>query len=136
MEQNINMQQHGWAAAIAAVGLGLLWSLVVPSVTMAQMPGAVCVLQVIAEGEVFSILVDAPQSFNIAVPIPPDQNVNVPVPCDRVGSMALAVSNQKNRNVNIVAQVYTTEGGLLCSKGPFLVPVNGATGLTFADCLP
>jgi hypothetical protein len=123
-----------WMVVIAVLSLSLLWSLSVPSMAKAQAPGAICVLQLIADGEVLGIIADSPQNFNLAVALPQDKNVNVPIQCDRLDSLALAVSNQKNSNTNFVAQVFTHEGGLICSKGPFLVSVNGGRGVTFADC--
>jgi hypothetical protein len=134
MRNKGDMRQRGWMVVIAVVSLGLLWSLAVPSMAKAQGPGTVCVLQLIADGEVLGIVVDAPENFNVAVLIPQDKNVNVPIPCDRLDSLSLAVSNQKNSNTNVVAQVFTHDGGLICSKGPYLVSVNGGRGVTFADC--
>jgi hypothetical protein len=134
MRNKGGMMPCGWMVVIAVVSLSLLWSLTVPSKAKAQAPGAVCVLQLIADNEVLGILVDTPENFNIAVALPLNKKVNMPVPCDRLDSLALAVSNQKNNNVNVAAQVFTHNGGLICSKGPFLIPVNGGTGITFADC--
>ena len=134
MRDKGDMRQRVWMVVVAVVSLSLLWSLAVPSMAKAQGAGTVCVLQLIADGEVLGIVVDTPENFNIAIPIPLDKNINVPIPCDRLGSLAVAVSNQKNKNVNVVAQVFTHVGELICSKGPFLMPVNGGTGMTFADC--
>ena len=134
MRNKEDLSQHGWMVVIAVVSLSLLWSLAVPSTAKAQAPGAVCVLKLVADNEVLGVLVDTPQNFNIAIPLPLDTNVNVPIPCDRLASLALAVSNQISSNVNVAAQVFTHNGRLICSKGPILVPVNGGTGMTFADC--
>jgi hypothetical protein len=134
MRNKADMSQRGWTVVIAVVGLSLLWSLAVPSTARAQGPGAVCVLKLVADNEVLGVLVDAPQNFSTAIPLPLDTNVNVPIPCDRLASLALAVSNQIGSNVNVAAQVFTHNGVLICSKGPILVPVNGGTGMTFADC--
>jgi hypothetical protein len=134
MKKSENTRRHEWVVVIAAVSLALLGSLAVPSVGRAQAPGDVCVLKLIAEGEVLSILADVPQNFSIALALPMGKSVNVPVPCDQLSTMGLAVSNQKNTNVNFAVQVFTHEGHSICTKGPFLLPVNGATGVTFADC--
>jgi hypothetical protein len=32
-------------------------------------------------------------------------------------------------------QVFTGKGESICTKGPFLLQVNGGAGVTFADCL-
>jgi hypothetical protein len=119
---------------ITVVGLGLLGLHAVSPMAEAQAPGAVCVLRLVADNEILGIVVDTPENFNIAVALPLDKNINVPIPCDRLGSLALAVSNQKNNNVNVVAQVFSHDGILICSKGPVLLAVNGGTGMTFADC--
>jgi len=100
----------------------------------AQQPGEICVVQIVAEGEVLSILADQPENFNIAVLVPSGKSTNVPVPCDLMSTLSLAVSNQKNNNINVAVQVFTNDGVLICSKGPFLLPVNGGRGITFADC--
>jgi hypothetical protein len=134
MRNKQDMSQRGWMVVIAVVSLSLLWSLAVPSTAEAQAPGAVCVLKLVADNEVLGILVDSPQNFSTAIPLPLDTNVNVPIPCDRLGSLALAVSNQISINVNVAAQVFTHDGTVICSKGPVLVAVNGGTGMTFADC--
>jgi hypothetical protein len=104
------------------------------SISSAQAPGAVCVLRLIAEGDVLGVLVDVPQNSNIAVLIPTDRDVNVPVLCEQLSTVGLAVTNQKNTNVNFAVQVLTNQGNPICTKGPFLLPVNGGTGVTFADC--
>jgi hypothetical protein len=119
---------------ITVVSLSLLWAFAMPSIAKAQAPGAVCVLRLVADNEVLGIVVDTPENFSIAMPLPVDRDVNVPIPCDRLDSIALGVSNQKNTNVNVAAQVFTSDGGLICSKGPVLLPINGGTGMTFADC--
>jgi hypothetical protein len=97
-------------------------------------PGNICVVQIVAEGEVLSILADQPTNFNIAVLVPPSKSTNVPVTCDLMSTLSLAVANQKNNNINVAVQVFTNDGVLICSKGPYLLSVNGARGITFADC--
>jgi hypothetical protein len=125
-----------WIHRIAAVSLTMLCSMGTFSVSSAQAPDAVCVLRLVAEGEVLGVLVDVPQNFNIAVALPSDKDVNVPVPCDQLNTLGLAVTNQKNTNVNFAVQVFTHQGNPICTKGPFLLPVNGGTGVTFTDCQP
>jgi hypothetical protein len=123
-----------WIRVIATVSLITLCLMGTFSISSAQVPGAVCVLRLIAEGEVLGVLVDAPQSFNVAVLIPSEKNVNVPVLCDQLSTMGLAVTNQKSTNVNFAVQVLTHQGNPICTKGPYLLPVNGGTGVTLADC--
>lgn len=134
MQNEKDMRQWGWMVVTAVVSLSLLWSLAVPSMAKAQAPGAICVLQLVADNEVLGIIVAPPENFNVAIPLPLDTNINVPIPCDQLGSLALAVSNQNSNNVNVAAQVFNHKGKLICSKGPFLLSVNGGTGMTFADC--
>jgi hypothetical protein len=123
-----------WMPIIAGVGLMTLCLMGTFSISSAQAPGGVCVLRLVAEGEVLGVLVDVPQNSNIAVLIPTDKDVNVPVLCEQLSTVGLAVTNQKNTNVNFAVQVLTHEGSPICTKGPFLLPVNGGTGVTFADC--
>jgi hypothetical protein len=134
MRNKGDMSQRVWMVVVAVVSLSLLWSLAVPSMAKAQGPATVCVLQLIADGQILGIVVDNSDSPNIAIPLPLGKNINAPIPCDRLGSLAVGVSNQTSKNVNVVAQVFTHVGELICSKGPFLMPVNGGTGMTFADC--
>jgi hypothetical protein len=127
-------RQGRWIVVMAVVCLSLLWSLSVPMPAKAADPGNICVVKIVAEGEVLSILADQPQNFNIAVLVPPGKSTNVPVTCDLLDTLSLGVSNQKNNNINVAVQVFTNDGVLICSKGPFLLPVNGGRGITFADC--
>ena len=123
-----------WIRVIASVSLMTLCLMGTFSISGAQAPGAVCVLRLVAEGEVLGVLADAPQNVNTAVLIPTDKDVNVPVLCDQLSTVALAVTNQNDTNVNFAVQILTHEGNPICTKGPFLLPVNGGTGVTFADC--
>ena len=123
-----------WMPIIASVSLMTLCLMGTFSISSAQAPGGVCVLRLVAEGEVLGVLVDVPQNSNIAVLIPTDKDVNVPVLCEQLSTVGLAVTNQKNTNVNFAVQVLTHEGNPICTKGPFRLPVNGGTGVTFADC--
>lgn len=124
-----------WIRLIASVSLVTLCLTGTFSISSAQAPGAVCVLRLVAEGEVLGVLVDVPDNFNTAVLIPSDKDVNVPVPCDQLDTLGLAVTNQQNRAVNFAVQVFTSKGESICTKGPFLLQVNGGAGVTFADCL-
>jgi hypothetical protein len=128
------MMSSRWMRIIASVSLITLCLMGTFSIASAQAPGAVCVLRLVAEGEVLGVLVDAPQNFNTAVLLPGDKDVNVPVLCDQLSTLGLAVTNQKNTNVNFAVQVFTNQGSPICTKGPFLLQVNGGTGVTFADC--
>jgi hypothetical protein len=123
-----------WMPIIVGVSLMTLCLMGTFSISSAQTPGGVCVLRLVAEGEVIGVLVDVPQNSNIAVLLPKDKDVNVPVPCDQLSTMGLAVSNQKDTNVNFAVQVFTHQGDPICTKGPFLLQVNGGQGVTFADC--
>jgi hypothetical protein len=128
------MMSSRWMRIIASVSLITLCLMGTFSIASAQAPGVVCVLRLVAEGEVLGVLVDAPQNSNTAVLLPADKDVNVPVLCDQLSTLGLAVTNQKNTNVNFAVQVFTNQGSPICTKGPFLLQVNGGTGVTFADC--
>ena len=134
MRKKGNTMQYTCSVVISVVSLSLLWSHGVPSVARAQEAGNICVLQIVAEGEVLSIVADAPDNFNVAVLVPPDKSTNIPVTCDLLNTLSLAVSNQKNNNINVAVQAFTNDGVLICAKGPFLLPVNGGRGITFTDC--
>jgi len=123
-----------WVVVLAVLGVSIIAAINIAPVAAQTGPGSVCVLQIVAEGEIFSVLVDQPQNFNLALAIPKDKNVNVPIPCDSLSTLALGVSNQKKNNVNVATQVFTQGGELICAKGPFLLDVNGGRGITFADC--
>jgi hypothetical protein len=123
-----------WVVGLVVLGVSLAGPFSIASVAAQTGPGTVCVLQIVAEGEVFSVVVDQPQNFNLALGIPKDKEVNIPIPCDSLSTLALGVSNQKNNNINVATQVFTHNGELICAKGPFLLAVNGGRGITFADC--
>ena len=135
MRRMADMMRRCWTMGIAVVTLSLLWSLGMPAVTGADEPGAICVLKVVADGRLLSILVDTPQNFNVAVLIPKDKNVNVPILCESVSSLALAVANEEAHVTTFSAKVFTHDGISICVRGGLEVPVNGARGVTFADCL-
>jgi hypothetical protein len=123
-----------WVLGLAALSLTILWSLGGPSVVSADDPNALCVLNVVAEGKVFSIMVNQPQDFSIALALPIGTDVSAPVPCDNVETLAVAVANQTNNNVNVAMQIFAHDGTSICSKGPFVVAVNGGRAFTFTDC--
>ena len=129
------MMHRCWRVGITGVSLSLLWSFGIPAVMSAQGPGTICVLKVAADGNLLGILADAPQNFNIVVSLPLDRNINVPIICEGLGSLALAVANNEAHPTTFSTQVFTHDGVPICVKGNFEVPVNGATGVTFADCL-
>lgn len=135
MRGMVDMTHRRWRMGIAAVTLSLLWSFGMPAVTSAQEAAAICVLKIAANGKVLSILVDTPQNFKVAVALPLDTNLNVPVLCESLSSLALAVANNESHPATFNTQVFTHEGVLFCVKGDFRVPVNGARGVTFVDCL-
>jgi hypothetical protein len=134
MGKNMGIMRRTWIFVLTAVSLSTLWSFGVPSVTSAQNSGGLCVLNVVAEEKVLSIMVNQPQDFNIAVVLPIGTDVSAPVPCDSVATLALAVANQANVNVSVGMQILGHDGTLICSKGPFVVAVNGGHGVTFTDC--
>jgi hypothetical protein len=114
--------------------LSTLCSLSITTISSADDPNALCVLNVVAEGNVFSIMVNQPQGFSIAVPLPIAKDVSAPILCSDVESAGLAVANQTNTNVNVAVQILAKDGTLICSKGPVVVAVNGGRGFTFSDC--
>jgi hypothetical protein len=79
-------------------------------------------------------VVNEPQNFNIAVATAIDKAVNIPILCDGRETLALGVANQTARSTQVTAQVYTNDGSLLCSRGPFPLAGHGSQGVTFTDC--
>ena len=134
MGKNAGSMCRRWVLMLTALSLSMLWSVGGPSVESAEEPGALCVLNVVAEGKVLSIMVNQPQDFNVALMLPISTDVSAPVPCDDVKSLAVAVANQTNTNVNVAMQILAHDGTLICSKGPFVLAVNGGRGFTFTDC--
>lgn len=134
MEKNSINVARQWILVSVALCLCLLGSLVSPSISIADDPDALCVLNVVAEGNVLSILVNQPQNFSIAMVLPIGKDVSAPVPCSIVGTLGAAVANQTNTNVNVAMQILDHDGAVICSKGPFVVTVNGGRGFTFSDC--
>jgi hypothetical protein len=123
-----------WVLVLTAFSLTMLWPFGGPSVVSAQNPGALCTLNVVAEGKVFSIMVNQPQDFNFAVALPIGTDVSAPLPCENVETLAVGVANQANTAVNVAMQIFDHDGTSICSKGPFVVVVNGGRGFTFNDC--
>ena len=123
-----------WVLVLTAFSLTMVWLLGGPSVASAQNPGALCTLNVVAEGKVFSVMVNQPQDFSVAVALPIGTDVSAPIPCENLATLAVAVANQTNTNVNVAVQIFSHDGTSICSKGPFVVVVNGGRGFTFADC--
>jgi hypothetical protein len=134
MGKKADKRQRGWVLVLMLVSVSLLWSLSVPAVTHADTAGAICILQVLSTGRVLSVLVDQPQNINIAVLVGEDREFNVPVLCDSLKSLSLALANQENHSVDFSTQVFTNKGKLTCFKDGFPIAVNGAIGITFADC--
>lgn len=133
MQRNKGMLFYAGVVALAACSLSLLWS----THTYAQTEGAgtVCVLQVIATGNVMAVVVDDTQDIGLAVLVPPDNVTNMPIRCVDLGRMGLAVANQEAFQVTFNAHVYTNKGELKCSKGPFNIVPNGGRGVSFKDCV-
>jgi hypothetical protein len=119
----------------AVLTLTMVWLLSWPWSTSADNPGAVCVLKVVSKNhEILSVVVNEPQNFNIAIPSAIDKAVNIPVLCDGLQTLGLAVANQNAKNTQVTAQVFTHDGTLLCSKGPFPLGGHRSQGVTFSDC--
>jgi hypothetical protein len=123
-----------WVLVLTAFSLIMFWPLGGPLVVSAQAPGALCTLNVVAEGEVLSIMVNSPENLDLAVALPTGKDVSAPVLCEDVQTLAVGVANQTNANVNVAVQIFSHDGTSLCSKGPFVVVVNGGRGFTFTDC--
>ena len=134
MSNSKGLMSSKWVVVLAVLGVSIVAISNIAPVAAQTGSGTVCVLKIIAEGEIFSVLVDQPQNFNLALGIPKDKNISIPIPCDSLSTLALGVSNQKSNNVNVATQVFTHDGELICAKGPFLLDVNGGRGITFADC--
>ena len=114
--------------------LSVLWSISISSIARADDPNTICVVNVIAEGNVLSILVNQPQGFSIAIPLPIGKDVSAPLPCSSVESAGVGVANQTNANINAAVRILAHDGTLICSRGPFVLAVNGGRGVTFSDC--
>jgi len=119
---------------IYGVVLSLLWSMSMVSVSSAQAPGAVCILKIAAKGRLVGILVDQPDSVNSAVLLPEFNTIRAPVLCSALSSLALVVANQEAHNTAFKVELFTHDGESFCFKDGFGLQVNGATGVTFADC--
>jgi hypothetical protein len=134
MQRTVDKQHRFGKVAITVMSLGLLCILGVPTAARADDPGAICVLKLVAEDKVVSVLANNPQNFNLAILVPEADSISIPIRCDLLDTLALGVANQANNNINVAVQIFTSDGGLICSKGPFLLAVNGGRGVTFADC--
>lgn len=135
MGENFRTNRPRWIVVPAVLILSMLWSLSWPWAASADNSGAICVLKIASKSQkILSILVNQPQNFNIAVPSPIDKTVNIPIPCDGLETLALGVANQNATSVQATAQVFTNDGTLLCSKGPFPVGGHRSQGVTFTDC--
>jgi hypothetical protein len=137
MERMRQRMRGAWVIVTIVLSLSVLGAIDISPVAAQTGAGALCVVQITADGQVLGILVDQPTNFNIALLVPetPDKKVNVPVTCASLETIGLAVTNQKTTNINVSVQVFTNRGELICAKGPFLVEVNGGRGVTFSDCL-
>jgi hypothetical protein len=133
MEHMMRLVCRRWLVVIAFLGLSMLGIIDLPPVAAQGGPGTLCVLQIAADGTVMGVLADQVENFNLAVLVPADKKMNVPVTCSSLETLGLGVSNQKNTNVNVTAQVLTNNGEVICSKGPFQLAVNGARGFIFSD---
>jgi hypothetical protein len=119
-------------AVLATLSLSLLWS--ASAYAQTQGPETVCVLQVVATGNVMVVVVDDTRDVDMAVLVPPDNVTNLPIRCVDLDRIGLAVANQESFNVSFSAHVYTNNGELKCSKGPFRIEANGGQGVAFSDC--
>jgi hypothetical protein len=134
MENITRILCHRWIIVITIMSLTMLELIGIASVRAQTGSGTICVLQVAADGDVLSVLVDQTQNFNVAVLVPSGKKVNVPITCESLATLGLGVSNQKNNNVNFAAQVLTHDGEVICTKGPYQLNVNGGRGVIFSDC--
>jgi hypothetical protein len=135
MGKGFRTSRSRWIAVPTVVILSMLWSLSWPWAASADNPGAICVLKIASnKHKVLGVVVNEPQNFNIAIATPIDTAVNIPILCDGLETLALAVTNQNADNTRITAQVFTNDGTLLCSKGPFPLAGHGSQGVTFTDC--
>jgi hypothetical protein len=135
MRNTVDTKPRHWMIMLIVVSLSLLWSLGVPMLASADNSNSICVLKIVAEANVVSILTNDPTNFGLAILVPEADNVNVPILCNSLGSLALGVANQADHDINVAVQIFTHQGGTaICSKGPVLLAVNGGTGMTFADC--
>jgi|SRR5215813_6773414 len=134
MESIMRMMCRRWVIVMAVLGLSSLAIIGLPHAAAQTGPGSLCVVQIAADGGVLGVLVDQVDAFNIAVLVPEDKKMNVPVNCSSLETLGLGVTNQKNTNVNVTVEVLTNNGEMICSKGPFLLAVNGGRGFTFSDC--
>ena len=130
----MRLMRPRWVVMMSILGLSMLGTIDLPPVAAQTGPGTLCVLQIAADGTVMGVLADQAENFNIAVLVPADKKMNVPVTCSSLETLGLGVSNQKSSNVNVTVQVLTHDGGLICSKGPFQLAVNGGRGFIFSDC--
>jgi hypothetical protein len=132
-QQKTGMLFSGGLMALAAFSLSLLWS----THTYAQTEGAgtVCILQVIATGNVMAVVVDDTRDIDLAVLVPPDNVTNLPIRCVDLDRIGLAVANQEAFQVTFNTHIYTNKGVLKCSKGPFNMEANGGRGVAFKDCV-
>jgi hypothetical protein len=96
----------------------------------------VCVVQIMASGEVLSAFAKNPTDPTVAVLVPTDTATNVPVSCQDLTSIGLGVANQEPSPVSLQITVFTHQGTALCTRGPFTLPGNGARGVVFgSDCV-
>src|SRR5262245_1375736 len=120
MRENFRTNSARWIVVRAVLTLSMLWSLSWPLAASADNPGGICVLKISSKSQkVLNVVVNEPHNFNIAIPSPIDKVVNIPILCDGLQTLALAVANQKANKTQVTAQVFTNEGTLLCTKGPF-----------------
>jgi hypothetical protein len=99
-------------------------------------PPRVCVVQIMASGEVMSLFADDPTHPDMAVLVPPENATNVPVSCQDLTRLGLAVANQEAFPVNFEVTVFTHQGIALCARGPFTLSERGARGVVFgSDCV-
>ena len=135
MGEDFRTNSARWIVVRAVSILSILWSLSWPLAASADNTGAICVIKIASKShKVLSVVVNEPQNFNIAIPSPIDKVVNIPILCDGLQTFALAVANQNANKTQVTTQVFTNEGTLLCTKGPFPLAGHGSQGVTFTDC--
>jgi hypothetical protein len=126
------MMAYNGMVALLAFSFSLLWS--VSAYAQKEGPETVCVLQVRADGDVMAVMVDDTRDIDVAVLVPRDNVTNLPIRCTDLDRIGLAVANQEAVPISFGTSVYTNNGELKCTKGPFHIDVNGGQGVTFKNC--
>jgi hypothetical protein len=98
-------------------------------------PGTLCVVQVLAPGDVLAVIVSGTQKIDIAILVPHDNFSNVRLMCEGVAELGLAVAHREPHRLSFRISVYRHQGDLPCSKGFFTVKVYRGRGIALKDFL-